>query len=72
MQCGQNVELLNDKLLVHHVTGRHYKVNRYGVGINALSSAQKFSFLVLEDMRRVKKSTLKNDYCHRYVCPSES
>jgi len=35
-----------------------------------LSSAQKFLFLLLEDMRRVRKSTLKNDYCHRYVCPS--
>ena len=25
MQCGQNVQLLNVKLLVHHVTGRLYK-----------------------------------------------
>ena len=26
MQCGQSVQLLNVKLLVHHVTGRIYKV----------------------------------------------
>jgi len=52
------------------VTGRLYKVSRYGVGINALISAQKFLFHLLEDMRRVRKSTLKNEYCHRYVCPS--
>ena len=27
MQCGQNVQLLNVKLLEHHVTGRVQKVN---------------------------------------------
>ena len=27
MQCGQNVQLFNVKLLVHHVTGRLLKVN---------------------------------------------
>ena len=27
MQCGQSVQLLNVKLLVHHVTGRLLKVN---------------------------------------------
>ena len=26
MQCGQSVQLLNVKLLVHHVTGRIYKI----------------------------------------------
>ena len=26
MQCGQSVQLLNVKLLVHHVTSRLYKV----------------------------------------------
>jgi hypothetical protein len=28
MQCGQNVQLLNVKLLVHHVTSRLWKVNK--------------------------------------------
>ena len=55
---------------MHHVTGRLYKVYRYAVGINALSSAQKFLFLILEDMRRVRKSPLKIDYCHHYVSTS--
>jgi len=45
-------------------------VNRYAVGMKPLSSAPKFLFLLLEDIRHVSNATMKNDNWHYYVCPS--
>ena len=40
MHCGQNVQLLNVKLLVHHVTGSVQKVNQYLSQNHTMTSCQ--------------------------------